>query len=351
MIEFEYRSTCPPGRVKVLVGVSYVEELGKLAKEYTSCIAIIPKSLEGVVKAPCHMVPIIDGEAGKDIGNVVKIAQEAYNMGLDRGGLFVGIGGGSVLDVAGFAASIYMRGVDYVNVPSTTLAMVDAALGGKTGVNALGLKNVLGIIRQPREIIIDLNLLKTLPYANYIDGFAEVVKYGVTLDRGILNIVEGHYADIANRDFKVLEELVYRSLRVKASVVEADEEDRLGLRIVLNYGHTVGHALEAASNFTISHGRAVAMGMVCEALVGEKMGYTPAHVVDEVKEVLKRLNLIQDVKVDKSLVARAIMGDKKRRGGNLKIPMVTDLGSWIPVEVKVDEYVKAVADICGFTAS
>ncbi|WP_243674579.1 3-dehydroquinate synthase family protein [Vulcanisaeta distributa] len=273
MREFTYRSR--DGDVKVLININHGEALERITKDYTGCVAYASRSVANRVKIACPMIPIVDGEEGKSIETALNIVRSAHEMGVDRDGLFIGIGGGgSVLDVVGFSASIYLRGVDYVNVPTTMLSMVDASLGGKTGVNALGLKNVIGVIRQPRYVIIDLSFLDSLPMPNYLDGFAEVIKYGVTMDRELLDKVMGNTDGLINRDHSLLEDVVYKSLRDKANIVEADELDKGGVRAVLNYGHTVGHAIESATNFSVSHGRAVALGMVCEARVGVKLGYT-----------------------------------------------------------------------------
>lgn len=275
MREFTYRSR--DGDVKVLINVNHGEALERITRDYTGCVAYASRSIANMVKIACPVIPIVDGEEGKSIETALSIVRSAHEMGIDRDGLFIGIGGGgSVLDVVGFSASIYLRGgVDYVNVPTTMLSMVDASLGGKTGVNALGLKNVIGgVIRQPRYIIIDLSFLDSLPMPNYLDGFAEVIKYGVTMDKELLNRVMGNADGLINRDRTLLEYVIHKSLRDKASIVEADELDKGGVRAILNYGHTVGHAIESATNFSISHGRAVALGMVCEARVGVKLGYT-----------------------------------------------------------------------------
>lgn len=155
-----------------------------------------------------------------------------------------------------------------------------------------------GVIRQPRYIIIDLSFLDSLPMPNYLDGFAEVIKYGVTMDKELLNRVMGNADGLINRDRALLEDVIYKSLRDKASIVEADELDKSGVRAVLNYGHTVGHAIESATNFSVSHGKAVALGMVCEARVGVRLGYTPRDMPNLLMNVLSMFNLINEVGVD-----------------------------------------------------
>lgn len=347
MRSFTYRSRCS-GDVKVLINYPYSDELNNLLSGYTGCIMVTPSSISNIVTFNrCPRIIIKDGEEGKSIETVLHVIKGSMDNSLDRGGLMIGVGGGSVLDVTGFAAALYMRGVDYVNVPTTTLAMVDAALGGKTGVNAANLKNIIGVIKQPIEIIVDLGFINTLPKLNYLDGFAEVLKYGVTLDKVLFNKLINNIDGILNRDVNLLEDLIYMSLVNKAHVVEADEYDRLGVRIVLNYGHTVGHALESASGFSISHGRAVGFGMLCESLIGAKLGYTSPDVPNALRESLKELNLIPSIKVDVDSLLRAMVSDKKRMGDHLNLPMVTNLGEWVRVKVNVNEYVKLVREVCG----
>ncbi|MGC9135714.1 3-dehydroquinate synthase [Caldivirga sp.] len=350
MRSFTYRSRCS-GEVRVLVNYPHADELSKLIDKYTGCIMITPLSVSSLVSFnKCPRIIIKDGEEGKDIETVLDITKKSIGNSLDRGGVMIGIGGGSTLDITGFTAAIYMRGVDYVNVPTTTLAMVDAALGGKTGVNAVGLKNVIGVVKQPSEIIVDLTFIKTLPTSNYLDGFSEVLKYGVTMDKGLFNKLSNNVDKVMSKDEGLLEDLIYGSLVNKARVVEADEYDKLGVRIVLNYGHTVGHALESASMFSISHGKAVGLGMVCESSIGVKLGYTASDVPNYLTELLSRLNLIQGIKVNTDSVLRAIAGDKKKSGDFLNLPMVTEIGDWIKVKIKVSEYLRLVRDSCTYLA-
>jgi 3-dehydroquinate synthase len=346
MREFTYRSR--DGDVEVLVGVDHAEAVGKLVNRYTGCAAFISRSVNNLVRVSCDSLVIDDGESGKDVSTVLSIIKWAHDAGIDRDGIFLGIGGGSVLDVVGFSASIYLRGVDYVNVPTTMLSMVDASLGGKTGVNAMGIKNVIGVIKQPRAVIVDLSFLNTLPMPNYVDGFSEVMKYGVTMDKELFHYVIDNKDPLLSKERNALEWVIYRSLINKALIVEKDELDRTGDRAVLNYGHTIGHAIESASNFLISHGRAVALGMICEARIGVKLGYTSADVPKLLMNALSGYGLITKFDlfdhVDK--IARAISRDKKRSGGFLRLPVVFDVGRWGLVKVGVNDFVRLVIEEC-----
>ncbi len=344
MREFTYKSR--DGNVEVLINANHGDVLEKISGKYTGCVVFASRSIADRVYTKCSLIPVIDGEEGKSIEMVLSIVRNAHEIGIDRDGLFIGVGGGSVLDVVGFSASIYLRGVDYVNVPTTMLSMVDASLGGKTGVNALGLKNVIGVIRQPRYVIIDLSFLESLPMPSYIDGFAEVIKYGITMDRELLSQVMSNPGKLLGRDYGVLEEVIYKSLRDKASVVEVDELDRGVTRAVLNYGHTVGHAIESESNFSISHGRAVALGMICEARIGVRLGYTSKDVPGLLMDALTRFNLVNRVTIDVSGLVNAMVRDKKRSGGFIKLPVVIDVGRWDLVRVRIEDLTKLVIEEC-----
>lgn len=345
MREFYYRSR--DGLVRVLVNINHPLAIKDLLNNHTKCLAVVSRSVIDKLHVDCPVIAVGDGEENKDIKTVLELIREANLRGIDRDSLIIGVGGGSVLDTVGFMASIYMRGMDYVNIPTTMLSMVDATLGGKTAVNAMGIKNVIGVIRQPKAIVIDLNFLKTLPEDNYLDGFGEVIKYGVTLDREFFRYVISNTEKLRRRDQDALETVITRSLTLKARIVEEDEEDRLGVRLILNYGHTVGHAIESATGFRISHGRAVSLGMVCEAEIGVKLGYTRNYVVDELMNALNKYELLNnDLSINPETLVKAMFSDKKKSGSSIKLPMVTELGQWTMVKVPIEEYGKLVITTC-----
>ncbi|MEM3369044.1 MAG: 3-dehydroquinate synthase family protein, partial [Thermoproteota archaeon] len=210
-----------------------------------------------------------------------------FHNDFTRTDFVVAIGGGTIIDLSGFIASIYMRGVNLVNVPTTLLGMVDAALGGKNGVNFGGIKNIIGTFYQPLLVVSDVSFLETLPREELCRGLAEVIKYGITLDRGLFNYLERHRDKILSGDSSKLEEIVYKSSLNKLSIVKKDEKETKGVRIVLNFGHTIGHAIEAASNFKVHHGEAVSVGMIYEAEIAKELGYAKEDVVEALKFVLK----------------------------------------------------------------
>ncbi len=282
-----------------------------------------------------------DGEGAKNLENVLEIIRIMKSAGLGRSDFVVAVGGGTVMDVAGFAASIYMRGVGLVNVPTTILGMVDAGMGGKNAINFEGVKNLLGTFYQPGLIIDELNFLSTLPQDEYITGLAEVIKYGITLDKDLYDYMSSNFESLKSRDLAKVEEIVYRSTENKMKIVGEDELDNKGIRIVLNYGHTVGHALEAGSNFSIPHGKAVSVGMVCESKVAEELGAVEEGVVEDVLWLLQLYGLPISVdqlkvKVDRHIALNALVGDKKRVGGEILMPVPVRIGEWTKFKVPLE---------------
>ena len=215
-----------------------------------------------------------DGETAKRLAAVEKLAAKLVTAGADRRSLIVAFGGGVVGDVAGFLASIYMRGIPVVQIPTTLVAQVDSAIGGKTGVNLVSGKNLIGAFHQPVCVLADPEVLSTLPEREYRSGLFEAMKYGVIRNPGIFDVMETHREALLQRDIEWLERLIVECVKVKADVVSADEREG-GERMILNYGHTIGHALEAATRYKhFLHGEAVGWGMIAAAAIGREMGIT-----------------------------------------------------------------------------
>jgi len=236
------------------------------------------------------------------------------------------VGGGTVGDLAGFAAAVWQRGVRLVGVPTTLLAMVDSSIGGKTGINGTRSKNAIGAFWQPSAVIADLACLETLPVANYRDAFAEVVKYAVAMDRGLIDLLQKERPRLLEADRAMLERVVFRCVAAKALVVAKDEREQ-GRRAILNYGHTAGHALEAASGFRISHGRAVAFGMRVAARLALSMELCGKRLVDTQDDLLTEYGLPDRApRVDPARVLAAIPRDKKARRGKVAWVLPRRLG-------------------------
>ena len=275
-------------------------------------------------KTSIHAVPA--GERSKTMARLNEVLAFLERERLDRGGCVIAVGGGTVGDLAGFAASIWQRGVRVVAVPTTLLAMVDSSIGGKTGVNGSRSKNAIGTFWQPSAVVSDLAALDTLPAAAYRDAFAEVVKYAVAMDRGLFELLQRNAPRLLERDPSMLQRVVFRCVAAKALVVAKDERDS-GPRAILNYGHTAGHALEAATGFRISHGRAVAFGMRVAARIALATDLCSKRVVESQDGLLDAYGLgKRPPRVDPDRVLAAISLDKKARRGRVAWVMPRRLG-------------------------
>ena len=209
------------------------------------------------------VIPIDSNELNKTLDTVSALLSNFYEFGMDKTSVVAALGGGIVSDIAGFAAAVYMRGIDYINLPTTLLAQADSSIGGKTGVNLFGAKNILGAFHHPRLVYSNLSTLQTLSERDFISGLAEVIKCGIIKDRALLDELHKNKALVFERNLDTLEHIISRATRIKSAIVAEDERD-MGTRRILNFGHTVGHALESLQNFQLPHGHAVALGMVCE---------------------------------------------------------------------------------------
>ena len=292
-------------------GVALLVDGGLAAHARTEAlVAALGARLPGV-----NRLTLRAGEACKSLTEIEKTAEWLASRGYDRRAAIVGIGGGATTDHAGFAAAVYLRGVQFATIPTTLLAMVDASVGGKTGVDLAAGKNLVGAFHQPKVVIADLGFLDTLPLRERAAGLAEVVKCGFIADPTILELVEKSALDLSP---ELVRELVVRAVRVKAEVV-AEDETESGRRAILNFGHTVGHALESASNYGLLHGEAVALGMVAALELGAALGVGPRTLAERAVALLARLSLPVDLarRLDADVLAR-ITVDKKRRGGTIR---------------------------------
>ena len=239
----------------------------------------------------------------------------------------IALGGGVVGDVAGFVAATYLRGVPHVQLPTSLLAMIDSSIGGKTGVDVPAGKNLLGAFHQPRLVLADLDLLASLPPVQLSAGLAEAVKHGVIADAEYFGFLERDYAPILTKDGAALEQVVRRSVEIKAEVVAEDERES-SRRAILNFGHTIGHAIEATSKYEVLHGEAVAIGMAYEARLGEALGVTTKGTAERIVRLLEQLRLPIErpdgASVDQ--VIEVMRGDKKVRGGEIRFAVPKEIG-------------------------
>ena len=268
-----------------------------------------------------------DGEAAKTLQTVESLCRALSRAGADRRALLVAVGGGVVGDVAGFVAASYLRGVKLVHVPTTLVAQVDSSIGGKTGVNLPEGKNLVGAFYPPRQVLIDPLLLRTLPPREFRGGLAEVIKYGVIADKALFAYLEAHLERILARDARALSHVITRSAEIKARVVSRDERET-GLREILNFGHTFGHALESITAYRrFQHGEAVAWGMMAAALLGHEAEITPANDAARIIALVRRLRPLPAWPAVRPAGLLRVMGrDKKTRGGNLRFVLSPALG-------------------------
>ncbi len=276
------------------------------------------------------------GEEHKHLGTPQRIWQAALDMGLDRRGVLVALGGGVVTDISGFAAASWMRGIRWVGIPTTLLAMVDASVGGKTGVDFGAAKNAVGAFWQPSAVLCDADTLSTEPIRGFRGALAEVIKTGLLGDEEILRLMERHLSQVNGRDPALVADLVRRCVRVKARVVSLDERES-GLRATLNLGHTVGHALEADGKFVRwTHGEAVSLGLVAALGVGELLGRTPSALLERTVNLLSAVGLPVELEADALERSLRLLGhDKKRDGSRVKFVLCPEAGraEVVPLEL------------------
>ena len=264
-------------------------------------------------------VTIPAGESSKSWSSVQAVLEECTARDMGRDGEIAGVGGGVVCDITAFAASLYMRGCRLTLVPTTILAMVDAALGGKTGIDFLGYKNLVGTFYPASRIIIAASAVQSLPDREYLSGLAEVIKTALIGNPGLLALLEGSRAAVAAREPAVVEEMIRRSLVVKRRIVEEDPKET-GVRALLNLGHTFGHALETATGFTgWTHGEAVAWGMGRALAAGVRMGITDSGFARQVEALLRGYGFRLEAPVSYEALRPGLQHDKKRRDGALRL--------------------------------
>ena len=273
------------------------------------------------------LLTVPPGEESKSLEEAGRLCREMVRARLDRGSALVGLGGGVIGDLAGFVAAILYRGISLINLPTTLLAQVDSGVGGKTGVNLPEGKNLVGAFHQPRLVVADVLTLRTLPEREFRSGLAEVVKHGMIADPELFGTLEERADRILARDPDTLRVIVTRSCAIKAKVVEADEQEA-GLRAMLNFGHTVGHALEAALGYgSITHGEAVAYGMLVAAMLSVRRGLCPAGDAGRLRALLERFGLLGAAVPSPESLETYMVSDKKARDGVLQFVLTRGVGS------------------------
>ncbi|HRU39581.1 MAG TPA: 3-dehydroquinate synthase, partial [Candidatus Goldiibacteriota bacterium] len=324
----------------VHVGTSLIGRVGALMRPLTSGNKVLVVSnnkvfglygkrlldgLKGRFKAAVCLLN--DGEKYKTLAAAEKVALSCAQNGLDRKSSVIALGGGVIGDIAGFAAAIYMRGIGYVQVPTTLLAQVDSSVGGKTGVDMKYGKNMLGAFHQPMIVVADVSALSTLNEEEFKNGLSEAIKHGIIMDEPLFRFFENNVRSIAARDKQAMVHIVERSVADKALVVSKDEKES-GLRAILNYGHTVGHAIEAAGGYSsIKHGQAIVMGMIIAARMAYKMGVCDVKTVNRQIQMFNLFNLIKPLKNLKiSSIIKRLYNDKKAVNGKIRFVLTKKIG-------------------------
>jgi shikimate kinase / 3-dehydroquinate synthase len=288
-----------------------------------SILSFYKEPLLAALERACSSVTIVtvgDGEEHKTLATIATLYDRFLDCGLDRSGLVIALGGGVVGDMAGFAAATYLRGLRFIQIPSSLLAMVDSSVGAKTGVDLTQGKNLVGAFKQPELVVVDSELLRTLPEAEQRAGLAEVIKHGIISDRGLFEAIE-------EKPHQITPKLLRRAIQVKVDVVTEDPFEQ-GRRAVLNLGHTFGHAFEQVSGFQIRHGEAVAVGLLCAARMGAELAYCDRDLEARIARLLSKVGLPQrftGYRVDDLLAA--MVHDKKRARGRMRFIVPEALGS------------------------
>ena len=331
----------------IVIGYGVLNDLPKLLAErnlngspFVVTDENVAKSLQpsAISKQPMTLLP--SGEAHKNLETIQKLYDEFLKRDLDRSSIVVAIGGGVIGDMAGFAAATFMRGLRWVNVPTTLLSMVDASIGGKTGVDLPQGKNLVGAFHTPSLVIIDPLMLNTLPRREYNAGMAEVIKHGIICDVSLFESLEtgtgfGSPAQIA------------QALQVKIEVVQRDPFER-GERAILNVGHTIGHGVEAASRFELRHGEAIAIGLIAEARLAERIGIAESGLADRIEKMIERFELPTRFDGDIEAARELMQSDKKKSRGKLKFALPKKIGEALwGVEVEEEVLMNVVREMCG----
>lgn len=287
------------------------------------------------------LITVRAGEHSKSLAQVEKICGEMINAGLDRSSFVVGLGGGVVGDLSGFAVAIFHRGIPHIQIPTTLLAMVDSAIGGKTGVNLCAGKNLVGAIHHPRLVIADTAALDSLPPRELRQGFAEIIKHAIIADADM-------FMELKTNALADMQSLVARNITIKARIVAEDERDETGERAILNFGHTIGHGIERASDYKIPHGDCISLGMVAACQISIKRAGLTTRERDAIVELLKHYDLPTKLpgEVDREKMIMAIEHDKKFQDGQIRFIVTPHLGkAFVSQKVTMEDIREAVGSL------
>ena len=310
-----------------------LNELGYSGKAVVITNPVVMKLYGNVVKLSLieagyktTILEVPDGEESKSLESAGKLFQQLPESGAERSTCILALGGGVIGDLAGFVAATYMRGVPLVQLPTTLLAQCDSSIGGKTAVNHGQLKNEIGAFYQPKITVSDITTLKTLQQEELTSGLAEVIKYALIKDELFFGYLEKNLDLIKALDDNVLETIVAKSAQIKAEIVESDERD-MGLRNILNFGHTIGHAVESSTNFQVAHGQAVAIGMVAAAMIASELNILDSGNVTRIKNLMEKARLTTKLPpIEVKQVIQTMRYDKKVQNGKIRFVLPRNIG-------------------------
>jgi 3-dehydroquinate synthase len=291
-------------------------------------------SIYGNKLSEFNVIEINPGEESKSLNTIEHIYNQLIDYSIDRKGIIIGIGGGVVCDIAGYTASTYLRGVRFGFVASTLLAQVDAAIGGKNGVNLQGYKNIIGTITQPEFVICDLAMLDTLPVNEYRCGLAEIVKAALAGNKELFLLLEQNIESINKKEKTILKRIIPETIKFKVTVVEQDEKDN-GIRNILNLGHTFAHAIESKTG--MSHGEAVSIGLCKASEISVKMGLFDNEVYDSIKSLLNKFDLPTELKFSFAELLPSIIKDKKKVNEYINFILLKGIGEPVIHKFKLEE--------------
>ena len=279
------------------------------------------------------------GESSKNLDVVYKLYEFLIQNKFDRKDVLIALGGGVVGDLTGFTAATYLRGIRFIQMPTSLLSQVDSSIGGKTGVDFNGYKNMVGAFYQPILVYINIETLKTLPIREYLSGMGEIIKHGFIKDKGYLKWLNDNSEHILNLEYDALEYMICESCMIKRAVVEYDPKETLGERALLNFGHTLGHAIEKNSNFSLLHGECVALGMLAALEISYTKGYISEKDLEFSKSIIRKYNLPTTVEgLSKTEVVEATKSDKKMEADTIKFILLKSLGNAIiDTSVSIEE--------------
>lgn len=267
------------------------------------------------------------GEAFKNMDTVQKLYLHLIEQHFDRNDLLIALGGGVVGDLTGFAAATYLRGIDFIQIPTTLLSQVDSSIGGKTGVDFMQYKNMVGAFHMPKLVYMNLSTLCTLPEEQFSSGMAEIIKHGLIRSISYYRWLKENREGILSMNLSLLEEMIFQSCQIKKQVVEEDPKEQ-GIRAYLNFGHTIGHAVEKLSDFSLGHGQCVALGMVCAIYLSQKLGNISPSESEDILQTLQsyRLPIYLPIRENTSEILKATKSDKKMSGTNIKFIVLKNMG-------------------------